>query len=796
MSPSNPQITTITLPVSQNQSIDFAKLLKKCLFHWPLFFLALSISLVGSYFYIKSTSPIYPIKATLEFKDDKTASGGSNEKTGLQELDQISTPVIVENEIEVMQSKKIMFQVVNELKLWANYSRTVGLLTSDLYKLSPVDFQFVKTTGPVDPRGIPLKIKIKDHDHFLLIDEDGKQTQFRYGQSIRSDFGVWKLNATPTIDNFIGSEIKILIRDADAVTDAYLSGLKAALENKDAPFVNLTISDRVPQRGKDILNSLMEIYNKGAMNDKNRKSQNTINFIDKRLDSISKDLISTEKLVEEYKSSQGLTNIDLQSQSYVDNQQINSRTLNDINIQIEVVKGIENYINSPKNNQKPPSIGGLNDNGLNSMLDKLSDLQLKKDQLLATVPEQNPVYIPLNKQIATVQDEIKERIKSTKVALLATKAQLESVNNKFESSIRKAPSQERQYVGMKRNQDVKDKLYTFLLEKREQISLRYASSIADAEIVDDAHAGPVIWPKPNMIYILGGLIGLLLPIGVIYTRDSMDVNITNRKQIEDVVTIPILGELSYQESSTPIVISQGRGKFAIGEQFRVLRTNLYHVHNNNNSGRVTMFTSSTGGEGKSFVSANLAVTLAYASRKTIILEMDLRKPKISLSFGLPTEHIGISNYLNEEPYKLSEIIQPSGIPGLDVMGCGSILPNPSELLERSLLDDLIVSLRQIYDDIIIDSPPIHLVTDALIIARVADASLYIMRQGYTQKAELNFINEIKSEHRFPKLNIIFNGIKRDKYGYGYNYDNSYYNSYTSRPKRTFSHMVKKFFSRF
>jgi capsular exopolysaccharide synthesis family protein len=244
------------------------------------------------------------------------------------------------------------------------------------------------------------------------------------------------------------------------------------------------------------------------------------------------------------------------------------------------------------------------------------------------------------------------------------------------------------------------------------------------------------------------------------------------------------------------VISQGRGKFAIGEQFRVLRTNLYHVHNNNDSGRVTLFTSSTGGEGKSFVSANLAVTLAYASRKTIIMEMDLRKPKISATFGLPTEHPGISNFLDGEKLKLEDIIQPSGIPGLDVMGCGSILPNPSELLERTLLDELIVSLRQVYDDVIIDSPPIHLVTDALIIARVADASLYIMRQGYTQKAELEFINDIKSEKRFPKLSIIFNGIKRDKYGYGYNYDNSYYNTYTDRKKHSVGGIVKKFFSRF
>jgi capsular exopolysaccharide synthesis family protein len=416
--------------------------------------------------------------------------------------------------------------------------------------------------------------------------------------------------------------------------------------------------------------------------------------------------------------------------------------------------------------------------------------------MMATTPEQNPIFIPLNKQIATLQEGIKERVRTIRSSLIATKNRLSSYNSNIDTKIRDIPNQDRQSKSLSRTSDIKGQLYTYLLQKREEISLRYASSVSDAQIVDDAHAGPMQWPKPMIIYVMACVIGLGIPAGIIYGRDSFDVQITNRKQIEDAIAIPILGELSFQESSTPIVISQGRGKFAIGEQFRVLRTNLYHVHNNNDSGRVTIFTSSTGGEGKSFVSANLAVTLAYASRKTVILEMDLRKPKISLTFGLPMERTGISNYLDGEPLKIEDMIQPSGIPGLDVLGCGSILPNPSELLEKTKLDELILALRKMYDDVIIDTPPIHLVTDALIISRVADASLYIMRQGYTQKAELDFIKEINLEKRLPKLNIIFNGIKRDKYGYGYNYDNSYYNTYVDRHKNTVGNMVRKFFTRF
>jgi len=795
MSTSNPQITTITLPVSQSQAVDFPKLLKKYLFHWPLFFLSLAVVITLAYFYIKYARPVYPINATIEFKDDKSTST-TGEKSGLSQLDQISSPVIVENEIEVMQSKQIMFQVVNELKLWVNYSKKDGLAVSDLYVSTPFNFSFIKAMGTISQQGEKLKVKILDHNNFTIVDDDGTQHKYKFGQQIKSTFGTWQLTPTSYIDNYVDNTINVSLQDPDAVTDNYLSGLKVALENKDAPFVNLSTSDQVAQRGKDVLNTLMAIYTKNSITEKNRKAQKTIEFIDKRLDSISKELNKNEGQVADLMSSQGLTDITQQSQNTVESKSANERNLNDIRVKTQLVDDIEKYINSNSSDARIPSTDGLTDQGLNSLLDKLAELQLKKDQLLATTPAANPIFDPINKQIASVQGSIREKVRSIKSGLIAQSRSLSSINSDYSSRLRQVPGQKKAVGSLVRNVDAKDKLYSYLLEEREEISLNYAASISDAQIVDDAHAGKSKWPKSGIIYVIAFVIGLSIPAGIIYGRDSFDVRITNRKQIEDVVTIPILGELSFQESTTPIVISQGRGKFAIGEQFRVLRTNLYHVHNNNDSGRVTLTTSSTGGEGKSFVSANLAVTLAYASRKTIILEMDLRKPKTSLMFGLPTDHVGISNFLDGENLSLDELIQSSGIPGLDVMGCGSILPNPSELLEKPLLDELILKLRQIYDDIIIDTPPIHLVTDALIVARVADAALYVMRQGYTQKAELDFINDIKSEKRFPKLNIIFNGIKRDKYGYGYNYDNSYYNTYVDKHKNSVGNIVRKFFSRF
>lgn len=787
---------TITLPVSEVKSGDFTKSFKKYVFHWPIFLLSLIICVVAAFFYLKYTALVYPINATIEFKNVKGPEYGSGQdKSGLHELDQISTPIVFENEIEILKSKKVMLQVVKDMNLWIAYSKNEGMLSSDLYQNTPVKFQFIKMPARIDDKGIKLNITIDDAQGFTIEDKDGKRSQFKFGQYIQSEFGQWKLDATSYLPAFIGSKINVSITDPSSVADSYVSGLKSTLDDKDVPFVNLSLNDVVPQRGVDILNAVINTYLKAAVDEKNRKTEATIKFINKRIDSIGRDLHMSEAEIQSYASSRGLSNIDQQSQTYVQDAQSSQKALDDINLQIRIINSIENYVNSPGANKQPSTVG-LQDASLNSMLDKLTDAELRKQNLLANNPPDNPVFEPINNEISALQANIREKVRNDKETLVLTRGQLQSTNSRAESQIRSVPGQQTQLNGMQRDKDVEAKLYSFLLEQREALSLKFASTVTDAKVVDYAHAGSSKWPKPSIVYLFAIFAGMLVPIGVIYTRNSFDDKITHRRQIEQEVDVPILGELSFQESSTAIVITKERGSFAIGEQFRALRSKLYQVLNNNETGKVCVVTSSTSGEGKSFVSANLAVTLAYAARKTIILEMDLRKPKIASIFELPDEHLGISDYLESDHLQIDSLIRPSGISGLDVMSSGTIQENPSELLEKVNLDNLIDILRRKYDFIIIDSPPIHLVTDALIISRVCDAALYVIRQGYTLKEELEFINEVKKENRFSNLNLIFNGIKREKYGYGYNYNNSYYNAYTSQPKNTFGRVMKGFFSRF
>ncbi|TSD67002.1 polysaccharide biosynthesis tyrosine autokinase [Inquilinus sp. KBS0705] len=809
MSKQQTQITTLALPAGGNDpSSNLSILIKKYLYHWPLFVVGVVLALTAAYFYLKLAKPVYPIVATLEFKTP-TASSASltvNQSSTEQQLDPIDKPVIVENEIEVMKSKKLIYQVVDNLQLWVSYYQKDGLRSVDLYGRNPVKFQFVKKHENVGPAGQVIDVILNTNSFILKNKIEGDKT-YNYGSPVATSFGTWKLDATDDLQGSIGKDLKIIVQDPDLVTDGYQGGIKVELENKDAPFVNLTSTDQVPQRGKDILNSLLALYLQYAMEDKNKLSQKTLKFIDFRLDSLKKELNSIEAQFEQYKSSNNITDINAQAQSYRDLQLANTRSLNDINLQLSILNSLERYANSSQNSQKMPAINAnLGDPTLVVLYDRLTQLHLDRQKLLATTPEANPLFIPIDKQIVTLKNDFKDKIGIIKSSLLAQKKQIESVGTGVRSDLKMIPGQDKEYSSLKRLQETKENVYKFLLEKHEQVALRYASSISDSEIVDDAHAGKVKWPIVPLVYGLAFIIGLGAAAGLLFARESFNDLITSRKQIEDETEIPILGELSYQTTDKQIVVTEGRSKFAIGEQFRVLRTNLYHLHGNSDKGRVTLFTSSVSGEGKSFVSSNLAVTLAYAGRKSIILEMDLRKPKVSISFGLSPDNPGISDYLAELTDDVKRLIQPSGIPGLDILSCGPIQPNPSELLEKDRLDQLIEKLKEMYDDVVIDSPPIHLVTDALIISRVADASLYVVRQGYTHKYELEFVNGINEANRFPKFTIVFNGINKDSggyggYGYGYGYGgyggySNSYNSYATKEKTTFRSVMKGVLSRF
>jgi capsular exopolysaccharide synthesis family protein len=799
-----------------HQFTDLRSVLTKYFYHWPLFLLGIVLALAGAYAYLQIANPAYEISATILVKDEKKAP---QEKSAMPELEQSSSPKNAEAEIEILRSKNLVSQVVNNLQLWTTYTYKNGLKKKDLYGTSP--FKFIALKKPAEYNN-KIEVFIKDKNTFEIENLSGQKQAIKFNQSFKDASGTWLLKPTELLDQYIGSTIMVNLSNPETVSNDYIKSLDAHLLDKLSPTIGLFITDEVPQRGKDFLNSLITAYNNAALNEQKRTTKSTIDFIDNRLSSLTGELNTAEKQVEGYRSSQGLTDINSQAKVYLENVQSNDAKLNEVNVQLNVIDGIEQYVNSSSNNGSAPATIGITDPSLNSLIEKLSDLQLKRSALLATTPEKNPLFEPINKQIALTKAAIKETIRGIKSSLLSSRRELQSFNNKTESSIKDIPVQERQFVGMKRQQAIKENLYVYLLQKREELALSYASTFVDARIVDKANVGDKKWPKNSLVYAIALLVGLGIPFFIIYFRQSFNNKIIDKRDIETAVDIPVIAELSYDDLDKEVIVVTNKHSL-IGEQFRSLRTNLNYLHESKKEaaalqldaqsagmssdnrydydqpategkGRVTLLTSSISKEGKSFVSTNLATSLAVSGKKTVILEMDLRKPKVTGIFNLPSNHPGISNYLANEAGLDSIIQHAAAAPNLDVIGSGQIPTDPSELLERDTLPKLIAELRNIYDDIIIDTAPLHLVTDAMIIARQADICLYIVRQGFTGKDELKFISEVHEANNLPETNIVFNGIKKSKYGYGYNYDNSYYNS---EPQKTsFKSTWRKFWSRF
>lgn len=769
----------------EGQHKDLRRTILKYLYHWPLFLVFLTVALTAAFFYLSTTKPVYTIKAKLSIKDEKKSPV---EKLALEELNIATVPKAVESEVEVMKSRQVIREVVNKLQLWVNYSQKDGYAVNDLYEDTPVKLQMIKQKGRIPKKS--FEIEILSSDEFILREEGQDELQASFHSNLKNRFGTWKLQPTASLKDFIGETIHINISDPERMISHYQKEIAATL-SKDAPIIELNIEDVVPERGSAILNNLIASYKSFNVLDKNKETKNTLKFIDERLASLSGELTDVEKDVEGYKSSIGLTDISSKSKFFLDNVQANDGRLNEVNVQLNIVKGIENYANSGDSENVPATIG-IADPGLTGLVEQLTKLQVQRDRLLAITPESNPIFVPLNRQIQSTKTAIRENVKGIKTSLMATKSQLEKVNSQFESSIKNLPGQERQYVSIKRQQGVKEGLYVYLLQQREQIALSYASTLTDARTIDEAYYEDA-HTKKGLPLGIALMFGILVPVGMIYGREAFRNRVMTRQDIEAGTSAPIICELMKSSQESPIVVLS-RNSFAIGEQLRALRTNLLNAYHKKGQGKITLFTSSIAGEGKSFVASNIAASLAASGRKTVILEMDLRKPKVSKILNLENESPGLSDLLKGEVSK-DEVIQPSGIhPNLFVMQSGPVPGNPSELLESSYMFTLLDELKQDFDNVLIDTPPLKVVPDAMIIAPFVDVCLYIVRHNYTPRSELSFIEEIYREQKLPNMNLVFNGVAMDG-RYGYYIDYGYYSDKT-QPDLRWSTLFRNFAARF
>ena len=752
--------------------------LQTLLFHWPLFVLCITACLTLAYIHLKSAVPIYTVKAKLLIKN------GANSETALSERELFKSNNMLANEIEILKSRTLMKQVVSDLQLWVNYEDVGEYKTRDLYGATPIRFRLLFPTQTLN--GQTIEIKIADSSSFIL-KQPNSEIKIPFYKSLKNQYGTWTLETTSNLKDFIGHTIRIRLNNPESATYQYLGSVSINMSTSESTVVDLTIRDQVPERAEDILNRLIIVYNMAAVEDKNKVSESSLKFIEDRLASITGELNAVEKDVEGYKSSRGLTDISSKSQIYLDNVKTNDAKLNEVQLQLQVINEIERYINSSDNAGIAPATVGITDQVLLGLINRLMALESQKDKLLATTPEGNPIFEPINRQINSTKNSISENIKGIKSNLRVTQGQLNNFNSSFKASIREIPGQEREFISIKRQQSIKEDLYIYLLQKREEAAVSFASTVSGSRVVDPAYNIAQESVNKPYTYALAFILGLILPSGLIFARDMLNNRIVGVKEIQKIVSAPILGELSFQNSDTPLVVNNNPGTI-IGEQFRALRTNLSYVHGRTNTGKVTLLTSGMSGDGKSFVACNLGMALASTGRKTVILELDFRKPAISRSFELSNK-TGISSYLIGQA-TIDEIIQSSGKnPNLFIIGAGPQPPNPSELLEQPAMEEVLNWLRTTFDEILIDTPPVLLVTDALILSRFSDAVLYVIRQNYTYKAQLDQLKQLHREQKLQKLNIIFNGVEKQENHYGYAY-------YNEEKKPALKDAVKGFLKRF
>lgn len=748
-------------------------ILLRYLRNWKWFALSLLLAGAGAYVYLMYQTPIYNVQASLLIKDDKKGLDGENI---LKEMDILKPKKTVENEIEIIKSYTLMDKVVSKLNLDVQYFKPTKTIDKEVYGELPIRLIVERPLSSLYDE--KLQISFADRNHVQINDQT-----YPVNQSLKTPYGRLRVFTKQPLRASM-EPVKVLVSPHAEVVNGYLKNLTVETTSKASTVLQIALEEAVPAKGEALLKQLIEEYNQAAVVDKNLVAASTLDFIEERLRLISGELTNVEKDVESYKTSEGITDLSVQAQTFLQTVQANDAQLNQVNIQLGSLKDIERYVDSKADSRgTTPGTLSLSDPVLVGLVTKLSEMELQRDVLSRTTSDRNPLLQSLDSQVKSTKQSISENIQTIKQQLTSTKNQLTSTNRKMESMVRTVPHKERALLNITRQQAIKNNLYTYLLQKREETALSYASTLPDSRIVDlPRHEKKPIKPVRPMTFMLFGLFGLLLPIGAIAAKDMLNNRVVRRSDVEEASKVPILGEVVQSDGKKALVVVS-KSRSVIAEQIRALRTNLQFLRSNAGGSQVLLFTSSISGEGKSFMSMNIGASLALVDRPTVILEMDLRKPKLHMALGMRNS-VGISNYLIGEA-TLDDVLQPiEGFPNYYLISCGPIPPNPSELLNGPYLAKMLDELRARFDYVIIDSPPIGLVTDAQVIAPFADATLYMVRHDITPKTYLKMVDTLYKENRFHNLNVILNAVgDGESYYYSYSYGGYYEDDKSDRKAR-------------
>lgn len=756
--------------IQSNSELNIKEVVLKYISNWKWFVLGVFLSFLCAYVYLRYSIPQYKADAKILVKDDRKG-GLASELSAFSDLSMLANVKSnVDNEIEVITSRTLIERTIKSLGLEFQYLNIGRVKSEELYKNCPIQLVVVSSNENYFKNDHSYRIENKQNTFAIYDVSDVLIGNFNYGQKIPVEGAALKVLKT-TPKPIAIKNISVQIAAMNGIVGSFKSRLNVAVLSKNTSVIELSLIDPVKEKAVDFLNELIVTYNNDAIDDKKYISENTSKFIEQRLNIITKELGEVERDVESFKKSNRVTDIASEATLFLDNASEFEKRKMETLTQLKMVGSVLEYISVSSNKDLIPANIITQDQGASELISQYNQLVLERNKLLKSAGEKNTLVKTLTTKIDALQENVKSSLRQLRTNLQIQNRDLEKQNATISGKIAKIPTQERLFRDIDRRQHVKEALFLYLLEKREEMAISFAVTTPNAKVVDPAIStiNPVS-PNRKIIYLGSLLVGLLIPFGCIYLIDLFDTKIKTRQDLEKNTTLPFLGEIPKLENGQVIVEHTSRTSTA--EALRIVRTNLEFLLGETKEGlaKTIFLTSTYPKEGKTFISVNLAAIIAQSEKKVLLIGMDIRNPKLEEYMEMPQR--GLTNFLADKTGTTIDdfIVKSPTISNLNVLPAGVIPPNPAELLMGKKVTEMFSYLKQNYDYIIVDTAPVSLVTDTLIIAKHADSFIYVARANFLDKRMLELPQKLYTENKLPNMSILLNDTKiNNKYGYGYGY---------------------------
>lgn len=754
---------------NKSDSKDIKSMVRRYLRYWYLFAIGGGLALAVALVYLRYATPIYSARTMVMVKGEGNNDGPS-ESAALSDIAMINQTRSIDNEILMFRSYNLMERVIRELDLEVSYIIEGSVRDVEIFAADAPVKVIVKSYSP-SFYGKSFVLHFQDDNSFQL--KDSETTNYRFGEEIQKPYGRFTIVADA--EGPLGKENKpltIRFNNPESMAKAYANKLNISQVNKNTSALTISVKDPVPKKATAILSELIRVYELENKEDKNKIAKRTVDFLKERLEYLTQELNSVEMNVENYKQQHELTDVDAQAQEYLATASENRKQVEEIDIQIDVLRSIEAYLKSTSGDagdfKLVPSTLTIQDATLNGLIAKFNELQLDRQRIMRTSRENNPTVVNIDEQLRNLRTNILENLKNIKNSLYITRRNLLNKSGQVGDKIQKVPVMQRQMIEITREQDIKQSLYLYLLQKKEEAALSLAASVSNIRVIDEPEAkGPVAPVKTNILaYSL--LLGLFIPFLGIYLKNLISKKIETRSEVEHLTKTPILGEICHDNTDLTVV-ARPNERSPIAEMFRLLRTNLrFSMAGKEN--KVILITSSMSEEGKTFLSVNLGATLSGAGKKVVIVEFDLRRPKLLRRLDL-SKSKGLTDFLVGDIQDVESVILPSGVDSnLKILSAGTLPPNPAEIILDERVGHLIDKLRNEYDHVILDCPPVGKVADALTLNEHIDSSIYVVRYNRTEKDQIGIVDDIFRNQKLKNMLIVLNDAKKSNngnYTYGY-----------------------------